>query len=366
MSIVQLFGLAFSIFLGWLIVTFTPVLVGKVIFWYAGYDKWWSNLRRKSPPGSYLRISRGGTTTIPDGTILYGPSDCIYSSVPGLEFDPPTAEFVPLIKDSWFDKMGVVKVGFNKTIYRRSPRYNVARKDTNGKWIVEPAKRDDGYELFQHTLSFEEIFTTSENWPAPAVVQFAVEIWRPLRAEYRVGTWETQAEGAVRELLKGWFGARTIAQIRSERNTAGPTNNLSDQILNLTNEIGGDPAMGLFELVGIKIVLFRFVDLDLETGSPEVSAQLQKVSIAKIEGDAEIERWNRLNTASTAEAERILKIATAKANGYKAIRDSAGVEGLQLAGTEAFSVGIAGATTVAVGNASLGILTDTRKKEETR
>lgn len=363
MSVLSILGLLLTITIVYVVVQLAPVVIGKLIIMYASLgDHWWNCLRVKSPPGTYLRIVRGNEK---------GSFDGIYPSIPNYEYDEAIQKIVPVVgmqEDGYLSKLGVVAVGFNRATYKRSPRYTVSRKDKDGKLVLEPAKRDPEYELFQHTISFEETFFSEDNWPCPTVIQFAVEIWFPIQAEFIVGTWETQVESAIREILSEWFKSKTIEKIKSERDNA--SQNLSEIVTKSNTEKDGDPEKGLLRLTGVWIRTFRFVDLDLETGDPKVAELLRAVSEAKLRGDADVGAAEREETASRHRAQAIRNLGEAQADSYKAIRDKAGVEGLQLAGTEAFSKGIGRASTIAVGNANLGILTGTEegkkpeKKEE--
>lgn len=360
MSVLSLFGLVLSITVAYVLVQLVPVAVGKLIIMYASSgDHSWNCLRLKGPPGSYLRIVRGGPK---------GPFDAIYHSIPNYEYQESTQGFIPLTgtppAEGYLGKLGVVAVGFNKAMYKRSPNYNVARKDDKGKWVLKPAERDPVYEFFQHTISFAETFTSKDNWPSPAVIQFVVEIWFPVQADFIVGTWETQVEDSIREILREWFGSKTIEQIRGERDGDGGLD-LTDIVTLSNTERGGDPKKGLLKLTGVWIRTFRFVDLDLETGDPKVAEALRKVSEAKLKGDADVALAEREKEASAHRAQAIRNLGAARADSYEAILRKSGVEGLQLAGTEAFSKGIENASTVAVGNANLGILTGTGEKKKT-
>lgn len=362
MSILSILGLLLTITIVYVMIQLTPVMLGKLIIMYANLgDHWWNYLRPMSPPGTYLRIVRGNEK---------GSFDGIYPSIPNYEYDEQIQKIVPVVgkqRDDYLSKLGVVAVGFNRATYKRSPGYNVARKDKEGNWVLKPAERDPVYEFFQHTISFAETFTSKDLWPCPAVIQFVAEIWYPVQAEFIVGTWETQIENAIREILREWFGSKTIEEIKSERDNDGL--DLTDIVTESNTERGGDPEKGLLKLTGVWIRTFRFVDLDIETGDPKVAELLRAVSEAKLKGDADVSIAEREKTASEHRAQVIRNLGQARADSYKAIISAAGVEGLQLAGTEAFSKGIERATTVAVGNANLGILTGTteeKKKPDTK
>ncbi len=342
--------------LGFGLVNFGPVLLGKAVVWYASRDNWWSCFRLKSPPGSYIRIVRGSPN---------GPFDGIYPSIPGYDFDKKRQEFVPNGEDrrTFLSNLGVVYVGWNRYIYRRAPRYNVIRKDEEGAEIVRPAHRDDGYALFQHTIGFKETFIAKDRWPCPAVVEFAVQIIFPVQAEFIVGTWETQIENGIRQILREWFGTHDIDEIKVERDAGG--NDLVDIVLKTSFQQGGMQERGFLSLIGVFVRSFRFVDLDLETGDPKVAEALQEVARATERARAKVALATGDRDAGKLEAERIETLGAAEARRLELLREKGGEVGLQLAATEAFSRGIAGANVVSVGSANLGIITESSREKKT-
>ena len=278
-----------------LVFAIVKLFIPRVIIVLANHDLWWSPVRTLPPPGEMYIMVRGD----PDG-----PFDSLIESVKDFIYDKNTGTFekdvLPTPKRSYFHRLGVTWVGFQKYILWRKVSYDKwemtkdAQGNSTGQYGLVPkirGVRGEGASpsiFFRYNMATEiKAAETRGNFPVNALIVFTVQIRKPSQAFFLAGGWESQTVAAVQSIFREHVGYQYIDELREELRTGADS--LVWRIKNLT--LGTkDHNDGLFELFGIEIIDARFVSFDLVTGDPVMAAAVRAVEVERLKANAAAER----------------------------------------------------------------------------
>jgi len=299
------------------------VLIPRALIRLGGMDTWWSPIRRLPPPGEMYIIVRGS----PDG-----PFRTVIESVKGYKYSNETKEFKVETEvearepESYFHKIGVTWVGFNRYLLWRQISYDKwemvidSQGKPTGKWGLVPKVRGMKDQkgntpsiFFRYNMAVGvNAAETIGNFPVNAVIVITAQLTNPVKALFFAGGWESQTTAAVQGKFRKYVSSKRIEDLRKEREGVGETgvdSFLATEIKALSS-IGQDnlETTGLFNLYGVEIIDARFVEFDLVTGDTAMTdatraleVETLKAAAAAKRGDGQ--RQERENRAAGVRAE---------------------------------------------------------------
>ena len=251
--------------------------VPATIVWLAEQDKPWSPFRTLSPPGKVVMMVKASK----DGPF----HSVLPTTIPEWGYNETTRQFEPGTQPPHVGplaKLGVVNVGFFKKYYRRRRRYDTYElKPGSSEYAVVRTETKPGEEhlfYFATTMAIELVnIPTSENYPASITLVFNVLMIHPEKAEFLAGKSDVQAVAAVTARARAYISAKSVKDLRDERDTPG-REDMVDFILKANED--ENQTVGLKNGRGLEIQGLFYTGFDLESGNKEMNEAMRRNAIA--------------------------------------------------------------------------------------